>query len=51
MYEELRETGELSEVSFEEFVRLANANVVVVTPAQLRGYVMAKLARMQNLPC
>ncbi|AIE84670.1 hypothetical protein [Fimbriimonas ginsengisoli] len=49
MYEELRETGELSEVSFEEFVRLANVNVVIVSPAQLRGFLSAKTARPANL--
>ena len=42
MFNELLETGELSVVSFEEFVRLANANVVVVSPAQLRGFVSGK---------
>lgn len=48
MYEEFRDTGEAAEVSFEEFVRLANANVVVVTPAQLRGYLHEKAARQSS---
>jgi hypothetical protein len=43
MYEEVKETGEMSEVSFEEFVRLAEANVVIATPEDLKGYMAAKV--------
>jgi hypothetical protein len=50
MYEEFRDTGETTDVSFEEFVRLANANVVVVTPSQIRGYLSLKTAPPSNVP-
>lgn len=46
MYEEFRGTGETSDVSFEEFVRLANANVVLVSPSQLRGFLQEKAAKV-----
>jgi hypothetical protein len=42
MYTELSETGEMAEVSFEEFIRLSDANVVIVTPADLRGFISQK---------
>ncbi len=42
MYEEFRQTGELDDVTFEEFIRLANPNVVVVSATALRGYLEAK---------
>lgn len=42
MYDEFRETGELSDVAFEEFVRLAKPTVVVVSPAEIRGYAAQK---------
>ena len=42
MYEEVKETGEIANVSFEEFVHLAEANVVIATPNELKGYVAAK---------
>jgi hypothetical protein len=42
MYDEFSDTGELHEVSFEEFVRLAKPNVVVVTPSELLSYVAGK---------
>jgi hypothetical protein len=45
MYDELRETGELGPVNFEEFVRLSSPNVVVVTPEQLRGFLAANVER------
>jgi hypothetical protein len=45
MYDEFRDTGELAEVSFEEFVRVASATVVIVSPAQIRGYLEAKESR------
>jgi hypothetical protein len=42
MFEEFRETGELDDVTFEEFVRLANPNVVVVTPSEIENFVAQK---------
>lgn len=42
MYEELSQTGEMSDVSFEEFLRLANANVVILSPREIEGFVAAK---------
>jgi len=45
MYDEFRQTGEVEDISFEEFVRLSNPNVVVVPPAQLRGFLDAHLAK------
>ncbi|MFQ3678371.1 MAG: hypothetical protein SNJ74_10570, partial [Fimbriimonadaceae bacterium] len=38
MYDELRATGEVGEVSFETFVRLAAPNVAVVSPEDLAKY-------------
>lgn len=42
MYDEFVSTGELDESSFEEFLRLANANIVILSPADLRSFVLAK---------
>jgi len=42
MYEEFRETGELPDVSFEEFVRLAEPNVVIVTPNEVQSFIQKK---------
>lgn len=42
MFEDFRSTGQLDEVSFEEFVRLANPNVVIVSPKDLRSFVDQK---------
>ena len=42
MYDELRDTGELSDVSFEEFVRLANPTVVILSPSDLRSFLTQK---------
>ena len=44
LFDEFSETGELGEVSFEEFVRLARPNVVIVTPSELASYLSAKEA-------
>lgn len=44
MYDEFRETGELSDVSFEEFVRLANPNVVILSPSDLRSFLGQRAA-------
>lgn len=43
MYDEFRETGELPDVSFEEFVRLSEPNVIVVSPNEIQGYLERKL--------
>jgi hypothetical protein len=45
MFDELRETGELGEVSFEEFIRLANPTVVLLTPTDLSRFVA------EDTPC
>jgi hypothetical protein len=42
MYEEFRGTGELKEVSFEEFVRLANPTVVIASPSEIERYLQGK---------
>lgn len=42
MYEEFRSTGEVDDVSFEEFVRFASPNVVIVSPSDIRSYVDQK---------
>lgn len=42
IYDEFTDTGELNEVSFEEFVRLSHPNVVIVTPSELASFVAAK---------
>jgi hypothetical protein len=42
IYEEFRETGEIGEMAFEEFVRLANPNVAVVTPTELERFISDK---------
>lgn len=42
MFDEFSDTGELQEVSFEEFVRLAKPNVVIVTPSELTSFATAK---------
>ncbi len=42
MYDEFRETGELPEVSFEEFVRLSEPNVVILSPNDLQSFLDKK---------
>lgn len=51
MFDEFRETGELSDVSFEEFVRLANPTVVILSPSDLRSFLGQKAAELGNPPC
>ncbi|HLK13724.1 MAG TPA: hypothetical protein VKT78_02880 [Fimbriimonadaceae bacterium] len=46
LYDEFRDTGEVGEVPFEEFIRLASPNVVIVSPSELEGYLESK-----NEPC
>lgn len=43
MYEEFRETGELPDVSFEEFVRLAEPTVVIVSPSEVQSFLDKKI--------
>lgn len=42
LYEEFRSTGELVDVSFEEFVRLGKPNVAIVSPAEITKYLESK---------
>lgn len=42
IYDEFRETGELLEVSMEDFVKLATPNVVIVSPSNIRTYLESK---------
>jgi len=46
MYDEFRGTGETADVSFEEFVRLANANVILVSPSQIRSFLQEKATKV-----
>lgn len=41
-YEELSLNGEIAEISFEEFVRAANPNVVILGPNELKAFVKEK---------
>lgn len=45
LYDEFRDTGELDSVSFEEFVRMANPTVVIVSPSELVSFAEAKTVR------
>lgn len=42
LYDEFRSTGEVAEISFEEFVRLASPNVVIVSPLEIEKFIEAK---------
>ena len=42
IYDEFRETGEVGNMSFEEFVRLANPNVAIASPSDLERYLGEK---------
>jgi len=39
LYDEFRETGQIGDVAFEEFVRLAQPTVVITTPDELHSFV------------
>lgn len=41
-YDELEGNGEIAEVSFEEFIRLANPNVVIIGPSEIQSYLNDK---------
>ncbi|HRJ27726.1 MAG TPA: hypothetical protein PLO61_09500 [Fimbriimonadaceae bacterium] len=43
LYDEFRETGELPEVSYEEFLRLAHPNVAVISPDEITRFLERKL--------
>jgi hypothetical protein len=45
MYNEMTESGELGDVSFEEFIRLIDPNVVILSPMDLARFVN------QHTPC
>ena len=47
LFDEFRQTGEVGEVSFEEFVRQANPNVVIVSPTEVASFLDAK----SETPC
>jgi hypothetical protein len=47
IYNEFRQTGELSEVTIEEFINGANPNVVVSSMSQLKGFIETK----ERPPC
>ncbi|MCB8933547.1 MAG: hypothetical protein M9921_14805 [Fimbriimonadaceae bacterium] len=42
MYDEMRDNGEVAEVSFEDFVRAANPNVVVLSPYDVKHFLATK---------
>jgi hypothetical protein len=42
IYDEFRETGEVGDMSFEEFVRLANPNVIIASPTDLERFLSDK---------
>jgi len=43
LYDEFRDTGEVGEVPFEEFIRLASPNVVIVSPLEIDGFAESKV--------
>jgi hypothetical protein len=43
LYDEFRDTGEVGEVPFEEFIRLASPNVAIVSPLEIEGFVESKV--------
>jgi len=42
MYDEMLSTGELQDATFEDFLKLANANVIILAPADIRSFAHAK---------
>lgn len=42
LYDEFRQTGQVADVPLEEFIRLAEPTVVILTPADLRGFAADK---------
>ncbi|MBL8086511.1 MAG: hypothetical protein JNM85_00390 [Chthonomonas sp.] len=43
LYDEFMENGEVAEVSFEDFLRIAQPNVVILSPDQIRYHTSNKL--------
>lgn len=43
MYDEFVHNGEMKEVTFDEFVRSSFANVVILSPDEIKGYLTKKL--------
>jgi hypothetical protein len=51
LYGEFRETGEVHGISLEEFIRLANPNLLILSPDQVQGYAVEKaLDRLSDNP-
>lgn len=46
LYEEFRETGELGDYSFEDFMRQANVNVIIVGPEEAARFVERNAAKV-----
>ena len=44
MYEEFRGTGEIGDLSFEDFVSTAHPNVVIVSPTEIQAFIESKLS-------
>lgn len=42
IYDEFRETGEVGDISFEEFVRLANPNIAILNPNDIERFLGRK---------
>ena len=42
LYDEFRDTGEVGEVPFEDFIRLASPNVAIVSPHEIEGFADTK---------
>lgn len=42
IYDEFRETGEVGDISFEEFVRLANPNIAILNPGDIERFLNQK---------
>jgi len=42
MYDDFRETGELDDVSFEDFTQIANPHVVIVSPSEIERFLRGK---------
>lgn len=43
MYEEFKGTGEIGDMTFEDFVSTANPNVVIVAPHEIQSFIDSKL--------
>jgi hypothetical protein len=43
MYDEMLATGEMREVTFDEFIRLSKPNVLILSPEEIAGFASTKL--------